>query len=821
MKKLLFILSILFSFGVHSQTFTPIHNYQAPDALDVVKFLGIPYGATPSLNGVNRPNGHPLFYNTTDSSLYLYSGNQWIIVGGGNSSAKDTVNVGYGLNVTWDSTGHQLLFADHPDGYEGGIVSYAGTGFNFNISPITLYLHNNVYQFPATTLTLSPPNSEPRYDIFGVDSSGAFVKMGDSAALPIEPQVGIDSFALTKAFLISPGDTAPSNIGMVIIYDEHTINEYTAGYEGAASTIDFNNTDNPKHISKATYISSYHNGAQWYFYDPTYTRITPQSDQVITGWVYLNDSTTNNFAVFLADSNLTTTNYLYLSDYGIDRNNPNVYQQFSIPVNNFYFHGTGKYTTIEFQAIGSDTSGAGGLYMDYINLQSGVQNTLQSTDYSNKQDSNLVRNDSLFWVAKGIEHFVGKIGGGTTDTTSLSDRIDLKLNISDTASMLSPYLRKNALAAGTNISLAGTGTDADPIVINASGGASGVDSTAYHTSQVIGDSLLVICDLQGRCDTIAMSSINLWQKNGNKIYYNSGNVGIGTDTASAKLVVRKDLITDANANDSMSVMLSNLDTTNILNHSIHLIFRNYGKISSGSYYDTRVALYSQGNTGVSSQYPNFYLKGSKDGGVTYPLSYATFSPTGVSFNGSLAANALNGNFGGVVTQWTAGYIDVTNYVHAANIAATTRLDVGTSTPNYSAINNVVSTTQGFLPPRMTTVQRDSISLVVTGVTITNGGSYTGTPTVTFSSTNGYVLATGTAVKTGSAVTSVTITNGGIYYKTPTISFTGGTGSGATATAVMTQQLTTGLTIFCTDCTATDSSTGVMQTWTGSSWKNNW
>jgi hypothetical protein len=33
-------------------------------------------------------------------------------------------------------------------------------------------------------------------------------------------------------------------------------------------------------------------------------------------------------------------------------------------------------------------------------------------------------------------------GGGSTDTTSLSNRINLKLNITDTASMLSPYLRK-------------------------------------------------------------------------------------------------------------------------------------------------------------------------------------------------------------------------------------------------------------------------------------------------------------------------------------------------------------------------------------------
>ena len=32
---------------------------------------------------------------------------------------------------------------------------------------------------------------------------------------------------------------------------------------------------------------------------------------------------------------------------------------------------------------------------------------------------------------------------------------------------------------------------------------------------------------------------------------------------------------------------------------------------------------------------------------------------------------------------------------------------------------------------------------------------------------------------------------------------------------------TGLTVYCTDCTATDASTGVMQTYNGSTWKNNW
>mgnify|MGYP003525588627 CR=1 FL=1 len=70
--------------------------------------------------------------------------------------------------------------------------------------------------------------------------------------------------------------------------------------------------------------------------------------------------------------------------------------------------------------------------------------------------------------------------------------------------------------------------------------------------------------------------------------------------------------------------------------------------------------------------------------------------------------------------------------------------VGTTSPAASAALDITSTTTGFLPPRMTTAQRNAISSPATG-----------------------------------------------------------------------------LTIYCTDATATDASTGVMQTYNGSTWKNNW
>ncbi len=46
---------------------------------------------------------------------------------------------------------------------------------------------------------------------------------------------------------------------------------------------------------------------------------------------------------------------------------------------------------------------------------------------------------------------------------------------------------------------------------------------------------------------------------------------------------------------------------------------------------------------------------------------------------------------------------------AAGFAQTGNVGIGTSTPNSSSILDVTSTTKGFLPPRMTTTQRDAIS----------------------------------------------------------------------------------------------------------------
>lgn len=74
---------------------------------------------------------------------------------------------------------------------------------------------------------------------------------------------------------------------------------------------------------------------------------------------------------------------------------------------------------------------------------------------------------------------------------------------------------------------------------------------------------------------------------------------------------------------------------------------------------------------------------------------------------------------------------------------------------------------------------------VASVTVSAGGTgYTAPPTVGFSGGGG-TGATGTAVLTDDVVTSVTITAPGTgYTSAPTVAFTGGDGTGATGTAVL-------------------------------------
>lgn len=87
----------------------------------------------------------------------------------------------------------------------------------------------------------------------------------------------------------------------------------------------------------------------------------------------------------------------------------------------------------------------------------------------------------------------------------------------------------------------------------------------------------------------------------------------------------------------------------------------------------------------------------------------------------LGANDANGNKqAGWLGTKSAHALDLmTSDTPRMTIDATGRVSIGTPTPNASAILELASTNKGFLPPRMTTVQRDAIASKTAGLMIYN------------------------------------------------------------------------------------------------------
>ncbi len=190
------------------------------------------------------------------------------------------------------------------------------------------------------------------------------------------------------------------------------------------------------------------------------------------------------------------------------------------------------------------------------------------------------------------------------------------------------------------------------------------------------------------------------------------------------------------------------------------------------------------------------LKGIKgDDGSIGPIG-----PQGVQGvagdDGAAGATGLTGATGpsGLLSSGTAAgntpYWDGSQWVlNNSNIHNNgAGVGIGTTTPNASAKVEITSTTQGFLPPRMTTTQRDAIAAPAAGLVIFN----TTTNCLNFFMGSGWNETCGTLITTGTiitlncvgATTIGTLTNGtAASGVSTTVPYTGGNGGTFAAQAV--------------------------------------
>jgi len=171
-----------------------------------------------------------------------------------------------------------------------------------------------------------------------------------------------------------------------------------------------------------------------------------------------------------------------------------------------------------------------------------------------------------------------------------------------------------------------------------------------------------------------------WISSGSNLYYAAGSVGIGTTNPEAKLHVN-----DAASSNTLLLVTPKSATTGD-SATLFLAEDNHGSYGMYWLYDGNGNQMELWGKSGSTKYGPHMLVNRNDGNIAF---------------GSVVAPGYKLSVNGSAWLTQAG-------INADN-----------SAPNASAILDVKSTTKGFLPPRMTTAQRDAITSPAAGLTIYN------------------------------------------------------------------------------------------------------
>ena len=336
-----------------------------------------------------------------------------------------------------------------------------------------------------------------------------------------------------------------------------------------------------------------------------------------------------------------------------------------------------------------------------------------------------------------------------------------KVNISDTATMLSPYARTNALALKLNIS------DTSAMLTNyARSNAVALKVNIADTSAMLSpyartNALTLKLNIS---DTSTM--LSPYQRANNAVTLNTTQTITGQKTfnpsvTASSLIARGTYfipsLTAAANNDTLVGLdikptFTNGAFTGVQNYGIRMPYysTNNSQIRAGGLefqsYSLNNAWLSENifyngtgwqvrQTGTSGLFyfkadeGQFRLFSSRTAGTVIPTSPSTNAQMKIQSNGNFAFGVnidentgsytgakfmMYGGTGNVLLNTTtdAGYkLDVNGTTRIQN-----KLSVGTPTAT-TAIMEVTSTTQGFLPPRMTTTQRTAITSPAEGLIV--------------------------------------------------------------------------------------------------------
>lgn len=148
----------------------------------------------------------------------------------------------------------------------------------------------------------------------------------------------------------------------------------------------------------------------------------------------------------------------------------------------------------------------------------------------------------------------------------------------------------------------------------------------------------------------------------------------------------------------------------------------------GSGTTERMRIDSSGNVGIGTGSPgakcdlrNGTLRLSTDNSRTtvYGINRGDTGSTNGMCSIGMFGSGSNGFLGNIAFNTAASDVFDAALSERMRIDASGNVGIGTTSPNAAALLDVSSTTKGFLPPRMTTAQRDAISTPPAGLVIYN------------------------------------------------------------------------------------------------------
>jgi len=185
----------------------------------------------------------------------------------------------------------------------------------------------------------------------------------------------------------------------------------------------------------------------------------------------------------------------------------------------------------------------------------------------------------------------------------------------------------------------------------------------------------------------------------------SGNVGIGTSSPGAALDIGGEgFFQISSSGTSRAKFFADASLTYLTSEGARPL-----TLSTNS--AERMRIDSSGNVGIGLTNPSVRMEivGASGFNPATQNTYAMWIANSGSANGDLA-------FG---SSTTAAHIQSFNAKPLILNSAGNNVGIGTSSPNAAALLDVTSTTAGFLPPRMTTAQRDAIGSPPNGLMLYN------------------------------------------------------------------------------------------------------